>query len=181
MSTSFTFFDLSFLGGLASIGGGSEEINVPLNSRLHLSYRVSSETDYDFFRIQVTRPNNTVDEGVPVSGNTVWQDYNSVFAFVTSGIHTVRFRYYKDSSSSEGSDTAWVDKIIISNGGTPAASTMFYYQQDFESGIPSNWTQGTPYGWQINTVDVLHGTKNLKAATISDDQEAWIEFDVNVT
>lgn len=67
--------------------------------------KVSSERDFDFLRFYV--------DGVLVgewSGEENWGQESSA---VAGGWHTFEWRYEKDSSVSEGDDTAWVDDVAL--------------------------------------------------------------------
>jgi hypothetical protein len=68
-------------------------------------YKVSSEATYDFLRFDI--------DGVQQqawSGSVPW-----TFATfpVSAGTHTFRWRYTKDVSVNTGSDTGWVDEIVL--------------------------------------------------------------------
>ena len=67
--------------------------------------RVSSERDYDrlVFRI----------DGVPMAEWSGQQDWTQASFPVSVGMHTFEWSYVKDWSVSAGSDTAWVDDILI--------------------------------------------------------------------
>lgn len=77
--------------------------NVPVI--LSFWVKVSSEEDFDYFRFYVD--NVLWDE---LSGEVDW---TPLAYLLPPGEHTIRFAYKKDSSVSEGYDTAWVDYIII--------------------------------------------------------------------
>ena len=68
-------------------------------------YRVSSELNFDVLLFYV--------DGVPMqqwSGEAGWANY----AFpLTSGTHTLEWRYSKDASDSAGQDAAFVDNVIL--------------------------------------------------------------------
>lgn len=70
---------------------------------LRFSWRVSSESDYDFlnFFINGERVNS-------ISGSTYWQvlEYN-----LAEGVHNVEWRYTKDFSVSIGEDAGWLDAV----------------------------------------------------------------------
>ncbi|AAD36656.1 peptidase C11 [Thermotoga maritima MSB8] len=83
------------------------EFTVNYNVPVILSFwvKVSSEEDFDYFRFYVD--NVLWDE---LSGEVDW---TPLAYLLPPGEHTIRFAYKKDSSVSEGYDTAWVDYIII--------------------------------------------------------------------
>lgn len=68
-------------------------------------YRVSSESGYDFFTFYV--------DGVSAvrrAGTVNWTQFTTT---LTAGPHVLKWEYAKDSSTSSGSDTAWVDDLQI--------------------------------------------------------------------
>lgn len=66
---------------------------------------MSSENNYDFLRFKIDGT-----EQYAWSGELDWTQATSS---VTSGTHTFRWEYTKDSSISSGSDTAWIDDIVF--------------------------------------------------------------------
>ena len=79
---------------------------------------VSSEADYDFLHFDL--------DGVSqesISGDSgVWATRT---VSIPAGVHTVRWRYAKDSSTADGSDTGYVDGVAY----TPQLSTGAPYQK----------------------------------------------------
>jgi hypothetical protein len=67
--------------------------------------KVSSEPNYDYLRFYI---DNTLQESW--SGEVGWALHTYA---VTSGLHTFKWTYYKDSSQSNGSDCTWVDNITF--------------------------------------------------------------------
>jgi carboxypeptidase T len=68
-------------------------------------YRVSSESNYDFFNFYI----NGVRE-VHVSGEVDWTQFATTLA---PGSYELTWEYAKDVSLNSGSDTAWVDDVQI--------------------------------------------------------------------
>jgi hypothetical protein len=98
--------------------GGSTEstmtVTVPSGSTdviLSLWYRISSELDYDYFRLLVGGQ-----EVISGSGEVGWTQYSQPLPD-GGGSYTLTFRYEKDSSESAGADAAWVDDISVSYAG----------------------------------------------------------------
>jgi hypothetical protein len=82
---------------------------------LSFRYKVSSEEDFDFFRV---RANGTTNLIPAASGDVDW-----TFATVdVTGLSFVRFEYAKDGSLSEGDDAAYVDGITIGDRLVPVAA-----------------------------------------------------------
>ena len=71
-----------------------------------------------------------------ISGNADWQQNTYI---ITHGSHVIRWKYGKDSSSSNGSDAGWLDKVEYKSSASCAYSL-------------------NPTG---NTVDVFGGTRNV--------------------
>ncbi|GFP24467.1 hypothetical protein HKBW3S09_01934, partial [Candidatus Hakubella thermalkaliphila] len=70
---------------------------------LSFYWKVSSEAGYDYLEFYI--------DGVRedrISGNGDWHQKSYS---VTSGSHTLRWRYTKDGSVDRGSDSGWVDKV----------------------------------------------------------------------
>jgi hypothetical protein len=72
---------------------------------LSFSYRVSSESGYDFLRFYV----DSIQAG-SWSGNTGWDRYS---LFMEPGPHEVAWSYTKDVALSGGEDAAWIDDIVF--------------------------------------------------------------------
>jgi hypothetical protein len=67
-------------------------------------WKVSSETNYDFLEFYI--------DGIfrdRISGSVDWTQ--KTYLVVSSGSHTLKWRYYKDGSVDSGSDCGWVDKV----------------------------------------------------------------------
>ena len=84
-------------------------INAPMAGEVSYYSKVSSESNYDFFRFYL--------DGVQMeerSGNGSW-----VFSSwpIEAGEHTLKFEYEKDYSQNSNSDYAWVDNITFPMGG----------------------------------------------------------------
>ncbi len=70
---------------------------------LSFQWRVDSEFDADF--LTVLLDNSPLQE---ISGNEDWVGYS---VNIPSGNHTVKWRYKKDASGSNGDDHGWVDEV----------------------------------------------------------------------
>jgi carboxypeptidase D len=91
-------------------------------------YKVSSETNYDFFNFYINGARQ-----LHVSGAGNWAYYSTTLA---AGTHTLKWEYTKDGSVSSGSDTVWIDDLqltvddttwsdVIAQTGTGATSTSW--------------------------------------------------------
>ena len=68
-------------------------------------YKVSSQANYDWFNFYI--------DGTRVihrAGEYPWTLYSSTLA---AGVHTLKWEYVKDASTSGGSDTAWIDDLAF--------------------------------------------------------------------
>ena len=75
--------------------------------------KVSSESSYDefsFYLDGVAVDLNGLSSGLALSGEINWQQ---VLIPMTQGVHTITMEYSKDSSVSDGSDTVWVDNLVL--------------------------------------------------------------------
>ncbi len=77
---------------------------------IKFAYKVSSEPSYDFLQFYID--NDLIDSW---SGSLAWSEteFN-----VAAGNHTYKWQYKKDIRLSNGSDCAWIDKIIFPSGGS---------------------------------------------------------------
>ncbi|GAB1529873.1 MULTISPECIES: S8 family peptidase [Brevibacillus] len=86
----------------------SFNINIPStvsSAILSMDYKVSSESNYDFFEIFIGGM-----KVLSVSGNVSWTRFETPVQF---GLHTITLRYIKDGGTSSGSDSAFVDNITL--------------------------------------------------------------------
>jgi len=75
------------------------------SSEVSFYCKVSSESDYDYLRFYI--------DGVEQDKWSGEQDWFQVSYPVTAGRKTFEWTYSKDSSASEGDDTAWIDDIAF--------------------------------------------------------------------
>ena len=78
------------------------------------SWKVSSETGYDFLSFNV---DGTSEERI--SGEIDWNDQSF---FIPDGEHILTWKYTKDEGFSEGVDAAWVDKFVYIKKAQPIIS-----------------------------------------------------------
>jgi hypothetical protein len=92
---------------------------------LQYDYKTSTEGNYDFLLIMVD--------------NVIQKRYSGTNAWTTDGIFlhgigskTIRFIYWKDNSSSSGTDQVWVDNVKLYNYSESAVvNTKMYVNGDF--------------------------------------------------
>jgi hypothetical protein len=80
-------------------------INMPRSGYIRFWWSVSSERYYDWLRFRVDGS-----EKARISGYVGWQAKE--FS-ISSGSHTIEFRYTKDGSVTRGSDKGWVDQVYV--------------------------------------------------------------------
>ena len=80
-------------------------INAVMDGDLSYFRKVSSEANYDMFKLYID--NNEMDEA---SGTVAWTQKSF---HLSAGTHTIKFAYEKDASQASGSDCAWIDNIIF--------------------------------------------------------------------
>jgi len=68
------------------------------------SYRVDSELDYDLLTFTLDGT-----EQFSLSGQVPW---TRITLQIPAGNHTLQWLYQKDSSASDGADTAWLDRVL---------------------------------------------------------------------
>jgi hypothetical protein len=78
-----------------TVGGG----------QLSFWYRVSSEPNYDFFNFYVDGVSQ-----IHTSGTVAWMQFTTT---LSAGSHLLKWEYIKDASASGGSDTVWVDDLVV--------------------------------------------------------------------
>ncbi|THB81531.1 MAG: hypothetical protein D3926_01600 [Desulfobacteraceae bacterium] len=86
---------------------------------LSFSWKVSSESGYDFLRVYTdwqTGGVNTPDASI--SGQVEWEQKSFP---IPSGSHTIMWAYEKDGSVSLGQDRGWVDHVAFSCSASPEA------------------------------------------------------------
>jgi hypothetical protein len=76
---------------------------------LSFRWKVWSEAEHDFLRFSI--------DGVlkdRISGNVY---FNQKQYTLGSGVHTLKWKYSKDTTGTAGTDTAWVDQVVWTPGG----------------------------------------------------------------
>jgi hypothetical protein len=72
-------------------------------------WKVSSEAGFDILSLRV----DGIEQGGAAAGISGEVDWARVQISVPAGSHVVRWQYTKDTAVSHGSDTAWVDTLVI--------------------------------------------------------------------
>jgi hypothetical protein len=82
-------------------------LSAAMSSSVSFDYSVSSESGFDYLRFYI----DGVQKGA-WSGAVVWTA-SGLIAAGTTGLHEYKWCYMKDGVISSGSDTAWIDNIVI--------------------------------------------------------------------
>jgi len=86
------------------------ETNISGPGTLTYYWKVSSEISYDYLRFYI----DEVEQSGSISGTVDWTLRNHA---ITSGSHTLKWAYTKDSGFSSGSDCGWVDWVNCTPSG----------------------------------------------------------------
>ena len=93
-------------GGITHSQTSCVEVSAAGSTSASFSYNVSSEASFDFLRFYI--------DGVQKaswSGSVAWTA--SPTYTVTTGLHVFKWCYAKDAVGTAGSDTAWIDNVVI--------------------------------------------------------------------
>jgi hypothetical protein len=126
----------------------SMETTVSGYTSVKFHWQVSSEANYDFLRFYI--------DGVlqdSISGTTSWAQKSYT---VSSGSHTLKWTYFKDASVSSGSDTGWVDNLILgtSSCNDPIGTAVESPCQTF--------TNTGDELWYVTTADYFTGGSSVR-------------------
>ena len=97
-------------------------------------WKVSSEENFDFLRFFI----DGVEQSGAIHGEVDWQQRTNL---ISSGTHTLRWRYEKDSSASEGQDAGWIDELHFSPASAPpllaptVVGTNFVFSFQSQTGL----------------------------------------------
>lgn len=80
------------------------ETTVSGPANLSFWWRISSEESFDFVQFTING-----EEQLRISGQTDWAQSTH---FLPTGVHTLRWRYSKDFSVSQGVDAGWLDQVV---------------------------------------------------------------------
>ena len=83
-------------------------MSVSNGDSISFDYAVSSEQYYDYLSFYIDGVKNY---NITGSGTVAWTSSGAIS--VGSGVHEYKWCYEKNSSTSAGSDTAWIDNIVV--------------------------------------------------------------------
>ncbi len=104
------------------------QINVTAAGNISFYKKVSSESGYDYLKFYID--GNLQDSW---SGEIDWSQES--YPVSTTGIHTFKWVYSKDSNTSSGSDCAWVDYIEFPQYEEPTSYTVTFNVTDGTSPV----------------------------------------------
>ncbi len=100
-------------------------------------YKVSSESNYDYFRFQI--------DGNEVGSWSGEVDWTELVANVDAGMRTFSFVYDKDGSVDGGSDAAWIDFMELPAVDLPGVADINVSTAPIEVAIQMNDTMDMPF------------------------------------
>lgn len=109
------------------------EVTLDRPATVSFNAKVSSESGYDWGRFLIDGT-----QMMQTSGNQDWTAYSYE---LTAGTHTLKWRYYKDSSAASNDDLFYVDDIVVSAG----VDSWTEYTTNAQTYTFENLTPGTPY------------------------------------
>ncbi len=126
--------------------------------------KVSSESGWDYLKFYI--------DGVEKDKWSGEQDWTEVYFPVRAGTKTFKWTYSKDSSISEGDDTAWIDDIVFPIDCDYDPNLIFF--DDFEDGIfdPT---------WEVQqgelAIEETNGEIRFRGTTIRGDWDHGSKFE----
>jgi len=127
-------------------------------------WKVSSEAGYDFLEFYI--------DGVlqdRITGSVGW--HQMMYAISDSGSHTLKWRYVKDYSVSDGDDSGWIDLVDWSGGSQPPSGGLLSEALDTSLTLST----GGNADWYSQTTTFYYDGDAAKSGDISDDQESWMQ------
>ena len=129
-------------GAIADNQTSSMEAGVVGPATLSFYWSVSSEGDYDFLSVYLDGTLYVDPVGGQtraISGEAPW---TQVSLTIPAGVHTVRWEYSKDTTTTMGSDAGWVDDIVTA----PATYTLSVSPSGTGSGVVASAPAGIACG-----------------------------------
>ncbi|MBP84122.1 MAG: hypothetical protein CMO61_09800 [Verrucomicrobiales bacterium] len=136
------------------------EIPIAGPDTLTFWWKVSSESGIDVLRL--------LDDGVEVRSVSGEEDWREVNYEVAAGVHTMRWVYEKDPVISVGSDTAWVDQIVLATTGQLSDAIDNSSVDPFTSDPQ----------WFRQTTTTFDGVDAAQSGNASDEEITFLDFSV---
>jgi len=126
-------------------------------------WKVSSEANYDFLEFYIDGARQD-----QISGELSWQQKTYD---ISSGSHTLKWRYMKDSSVDSGSDCGWVDKFEWQPRTPPSPPGSL--SEAVETTL--SLTTGGKADWFAQTVTFYYTGDAAQSGGISHGQDSWMQ------
>ena len=130
-------------------------------ARFH--WKVSSEANYDFLEFYI---DGARQERISGSRNWLQKTYE-----ISSGSHTLKWRYTKDESVNSGSDCGWVDKFEWEPSAPPPPVSDLSEALD----TTSIFTTGGKENWFAQTKTFYYDADAAQSGHISHSQDSWMQ------
>jgi hypothetical protein len=133
-------------------------------------WKVSSEAGYDYLEFYI--------DGVlqdRITGSANW--HMMMYTITGSGSHTLKWRYVKDYSVSDGDDCGWVDKVQWSGGGQPPSGGQLSEALD----TASSFTTTGDAAWFAQTAVAYFDGDAAQSGYILDGQDSVMQTTVSGT
>lgn len=161
---------------VAHSASASTALTVPVDAtQVRVRVKVSSEEDFDYLEVW---------RGAAGTGTLIWDGSGEIdWTLVTipiDGDTQVTFRYIKDSSATEGSDTAWIDDVAIDIAGSLVTDQIVALLGDVEKVVsvstklmPSDleWEPGTT---KLEIINDLLDLINYESLSFDEDGRAVV-------
>jgi hypothetical protein len=144
-------------------------------------WKVSSEDDYDSLEFYIDGSMRTL-----ISGSADW--HQKTYTIATSGLHVLEWRYVKDGSADDGSDSGWVDKVewvpastsTPTPSPTPAPPPLFDpLSEALDTSL--SFTLGGNGTWSSQTTTFYYDGDAAECSDTLDDEDAWMQTTVSGT
>jgi len=168
-SQTATFYydgDAAQSGGLSHNQDSWMQTTVSGAGTVSFYWKVSSESGYDFLEFYID--GSWQDR---ISGTADWQQMTYT---LPSGSHTLKWRYTKDYSVSEGNDCGWVDKVEWVEDGQPPSGSL---SEALDTTL--SFTTDGSADWFSQTATSYYDGDAAQSGDISHDQDSWMQTTVS--
>jgi hypothetical protein len=170
--TSYNDGDAAQSGQISDDQVSSMQTTVEGAGTFSFYWKVSSETNYDFLEFYIDSVRQHF-----ISGSVDWQQKSYT---ISSGSHTLLWRYTKDGSANSGSDCGWVDKVEWSAGGEPPAPPQPPTPGSLADAMDTTLefdVGGNAY-WFNQTATFYYDGDAAQSGNISENQASWMQTTV---
>ena len=160
-------------------------VSLPANSRLSFSLRTSSEGSFD--RLYFEADGNRLIENFSAPQGSALRAFEQLELFVSSDISTLVWCYTKNGSTSEGSDSGWIDTLSFSDfanlADIPLSREIICQVLDMTAAectrITSVASEPAESPWFVSAIATKGGT-SLRSGDIDDNQQSCLIFNVSL-